>query len=286
MGAEFYYVGYFNERTPFTDPRLYVWQAAIASYAQAITSRYENELRSSSLLTNEEGEAMTFIKTGDRNVLVVVRKCEGKKRYVISAALQPYSNNKGEVPDKKNVTVEFDGNKLTFEVRRQGSVYIYDNSDETSPVFCQLDSWQEVTHPDFWSHNFYFEAEINDSRDRPHVFTEKNTSDAGDFLSFTSYIRLTPGSGSDYTFSCRNDTSSLHYVAIRYRYKEKGTINVILDRKALVPLHKDKPGSGWIWQVYKIPDELLTSYNNILTLEAVSGQVEVDKVSVVDKNTF
>ena len=100
-GAEFFYVGYFNMSQPFTDPREYVWQAAEASYAQAVTSRYEDELRNGHLLTDNSGVAEVQIKTNDPNVLLVVRKHNLKNRYLIAAALQPFSNNKGEVPDKK-----------------------------------------------------------------------------------------------------------------------------------------------------------------------------------------
>ena len=211
-GAEFYYTGFFNvssgKEPVFPKPENYIWQAAMPAYAQAITSRYEDVLRKGNLLRDKAGNILVQHETGDPRVLVTVRKHDTRPVYVIAGSLQPISNQKGNVTDKKQVKIDLEGKPLIFEVRRQGSVYIYDQSDRNRPLFFQLDGWHETGHPSYWSQDISLEAELYDvgtglvrSTDRP--------ADAGpeDFSKFITYISAEKGTECvEYHFTLRENS--------------------------------------------------------------------------------
>lgn len=278
-GAEFFYVGYFNiGKPPFTDPRQYVWQAAVASYAQAITSRYEDELRNGALLTADNGKTAVYFRTDDPNVLLVVRKHKTKDRYLICATLQPFSNNKGEVPEKRKVTAEFKNTRLTFEVRRQGSVYIYDVQDKTHPLFFQLDSWHESSHPDFWTKDFFFEAEIQDGDKQLPVFTETPPgSQPGDYSTFTSFIKINTGESSSYRFNSRDSVTHYKYIKMQYRSNEEAAVSLLINGKEL-PKGSVKVSQSlkWKWINIDIPESFCVAGDNTLTIQVSKGMLELN----------
>jgi hypothetical protein len=135
IGAEFYYTGYFSLSKPFTDPAKWVWQAAMPAYAQAITSRFEDVLKGGNVLFDEEKNPIITYKTNDKHVLVTIRKHNQKEKYIICGTYQPFSNEANDIPEKKNVTISFANQELTFEVRRQGSVYVYEKTPEGKNSF-------------------------------------------------------------------------------------------------------------------------------------------------------
>ncbi|MEL6134919.1 MAG: hypothetical protein AAFR59_16285, partial [Bacteroidota bacterium] len=192
VGAEFFYVGFFNVSSgsgpqTFADPRNYMWQAAMPSYAQAIASRYEYILKNGSLLRDEKGQPLVRIPTRDPRLLVAVRKHPSKPIYIIAGTLQPISNVKGNVADDKAETIEFDGQTLTCTFRRQGSVYLYDLSDKESPIFYQLDSWHEAGHPLYWTKNFVFEAELADEDEDMVIRTIPSTKSSVDYTNYQTF---------------------------------------------------------------------------------------------------
>src|SRR5690606_28531969 len=88
--------------------------------------------------------------------LVLVRKLGD--RYLIYGSVQPNSNYKGNAAIESVTTIILEGRRVSFNIRRQGSMYIFDLSGK-QPVFYQLDKWHEYSHPYFWSGNFSLEAE-------------------------------------------------------------------------------------------------------------------------------
>lgn len=164
MGADYYQVGYFNETnsgvfptgTTFpVDPRGFCYQAAMPVYAQAITSRFEKILHCSSINYHKLRNQTYFIS---RNLVG-----PNSSRYLLYGTIQQMYNFVGNSPvstiyqlDDVNSGVL---NGLKFEIRRQGSTYIYESS---SNLFYQLDKWHESTHPSYWSGDFEIEAELND----------------------------------------------------------------------------------------------------------------------------
>ncbi|MEL6634352.1 MAG: hypothetical protein AAFQ83_23000 [Bacteroidota bacterium] len=192
IGAEFFYVGFFNVTSgsgpqTFADPRNYMWQAAMPSYAQAIASRYEYILKNGSLLRDAQGQPLVRIPTRDPRLLVAVRKHPSKPVYIIAGTLQPISNVKGNVADEKAETITFDGQTLTCTFRRQGSIYLYDLSDKASPIFYQLDSWHEAGHPLYWTKDFVFEAELADEDEHMVIRTIPSTKSSVDYTTYQTF---------------------------------------------------------------------------------------------------
>ncbi|MBL0339542.1 MAG: hypothetical protein IPP71_00650 [Bacteroidetes bacterium] len=166
-GAEFYYASFFSLGAPWPDSKNWIWQASIPSYAQAITSRYEDFLRNGSLLDGDV--ANSYINptapgysfwAGDLRKLVIVRKHNTINKFAITGTLQPNTNIAGSTETESVAKIVLEGQNISFKVRRQGNTYIYDKSNPAAPVFYQLDGWHENTHPSRWSKDFNLESEL------------------------------------------------------------------------------------------------------------------------------
>ncbi|MEO0584356.1 MAG: hypothetical protein AAF135_19240 [Bacteroidota bacterium] len=200
VGAEFFYVGFFNVTSgsgphTFADPRNYIWQAAMPSYAQAIASQYEDILKNGSLLRDKEGQPIVRIPMNDPRILVAVRKHPTQPIYIIAGTLQPISNVKGNVADQKVETITFDGQQISCAFRRQGSVYYYDVRDKAHPVFFQIDHWHEAGHPMYWSKDFSWEAEVNDGMERMQIQTNSHDTEKNRYVKYTTFITPSTSSG-------------------------------------------------------------------------------------------
>ncbi|HEY6159730.1 MAG TPA: hypothetical protein VI112_00865, partial [Bacteroidia bacterium] len=264
-GAEFYYVGYFNLSKPFSDPGQYAWQAAMASYAQAVTSRFEKELKGGHLIRDENGNAILSFNTGEPDVLVVVRKSNTGNRYVISASLQAFSNS-APMPESKNVSVTFDGITLKLEARRQGSVYIYEKGDKGPDVFYQLDRWHEYTHPDWWTHDLLYEAEVNDNNTLSTVFTESYGNEKNDFTSFTSFVKLAPGIAVRFTPVFKTEPGQ-QYLYLRARASAPVPVYVKVNGKEIaLKLKLPSTGKNWKWINAVLPPGTFTTGNNSIEI--------------------
>lgn len=246
LGAEFYYTGYFNEASSYnppnpapSNPAGYAWQAVVPTYAQAITSRWEDLLRNGTLLNGDmsnnysspTGPGYTF-NCGDLRKLVVIRKANSANRYVICSTLQPNSNMQGNAEMEGDAKISLNGQSLQFKVRRQGSTYIYDNSNPAAPVFYQLDGWHESSHPYNWSKDFNFEAELYDNtpaNSRIATTVPVNTS-AGDFRNYTTAVQVTNASAAmptfEYRFTPRNQPTYYVWVKVRSRNGVSSGLNI------------------------------------------------------------
>lgn len=213
-GAEFYHAFHeYNAANPakMEAPKDFVWNAAMPSYAQAITSRFEPFLRFGYLMegngivhTSGDGSDHTnlpfdFVSNGgddklpmDPNMITFIRKMNSENKYLITTTIQRNYNIEGNSPVEKTNTIVLDNRSIRFNSRRQGSVYVYDLTIPMMPRFYQLDKWHEHTHPSFWSDEFDYEAEVydNDSPDHFMIITEGITIDDGiiDFTNHRSYI--------------------------------------------------------------------------------------------------
>ena len=222
-GAEFFYTGYFNDTGDYKYsgggnivglPETYTWQNATPSYVQALVSRVENLYKNSDLMTGDTyvyapntsmGYGFKF-KTSDPNVIVAARKSNSGNVYLIAGNINQDTNYTGNIPNERKVTISLDGQNISFNVRRQGSMYVYDKTNASAPVFYQLDTWHEAGHPSYWSKNFLVDAEISDSG----TASISTTGQSGtDFSNADSYItssstmgyKFTPRTGSGSTFS-------------------------------------------------------------------------------------
>lgn len=206
IGAEFYYVGYFNLSKPFSKPENYIWQAAMPAYAQAVTSRFGDIFRNGNVLMDESGQpVITYPVNGnDRDVLVAVRKHNEKEQYIISATVQPFSNTEA-APLKKNVTITIGDESYTIEARRQGSVYFLDRSVRPC-VFYQLDRWHQYEHPMRWRKELILEAELADTSSSPLVISSTCTVNgpSSDFSKSEAACQLSKDQWLGYTIAKRD----------------------------------------------------------------------------------
>jgi hypothetical protein len=211
LGADYYHTSYFNVTTGGTfatgtthpvDPKSWCYQAVIPTYAQGITSRFEKFLHTSPI---------TYHKARNQTIMVVrnyVNPANGtpSDKFLIYGSLQQMSNIMNNSPQStiyhiSDTTSGAKVNDLKFEIRRQGSTYIY---DDASSVFYQLDKWHEGVHPSYWSKDFEIEAELNDYTD------SKNSSGVNDYLNNTMNLKTYKPSGTaskDYTQS----TTCVHF---------------------------------------------------------------------------
>lgn len=280
VGAEYYQVGIFNEKGVqyFPFPDNYIWQAAIPAYAQAITSRYEEILREGNLLVNAEGQAITEYDCGDPRVLFTARKHDDTNEYIFSTTLQPNSNIRGNVPDETIVNVTVDGMEMKVKVRRQGSVYYLDMRNPNRPVITQLDSWHETGHPDWWTRNFHFEAEVPDYLQDCRVLSDIPTP--GDYTDFRSYISPDgPDACTKYHFNPR-EVGNYTLDVVAKSTTVQGKIQVMLDEVVIGEITVSR---GNNWQTFTLNNRALRGIdttNHVLSLHMTGNTLQVDKVTL------
>lgn len=212
LGADHYFVfGYnINHKCAPNHVEWNIWQYVMPSYAQAVTSKYYSLFQNSTLLpgdanliTQDPATQYSF-STGTLNDLVVVREEKNQLgnpmgKYVVFGTTQyDIYPNSPATPAQKDVTINLTNaqgvhiNKaLRFEIRRQGSVYLYDTQPDLTTaaaagvkpnVFYQLDKWHERTHPLRWTKNIEMEAE---------VFDDKRNGTQGDFFEIWTKVPST-----------------------------------------------------------------------------------------------
>jgi hypothetical protein len=201
LGADFFHVGYFNVtgatgwpngKGP-NDPRGYIYQAAMPAYAQAIASQvwefFDKGVLLEDPLSKEQRMPFTFAASAS-NHLVLVRKLD--KKYLIYGSVQPSSNYKGNTVLEATTSITLEGKKISFNIRRQGSMYVLDLSG-AQPVFYQLDGWHQYEHPYYWSKAVEIEAENVKALTGLNLITEKGTAPENDFSDFATYVQMVPG---------------------------------------------------------------------------------------------
>jgi len=307
MGAEFYYPAYFNTASsyqppnpPPNDPKEYIWQNIIPSYAQGITSRYENLLRNGILLEgdvpndpyNPQWNAYNFW-TGDLRKIVVIRKDRTKKLFAITGTIQPNSNMAGNAEIESTATITLEGQTLKFKVRRQGSTYIYDNSSPSAPVFYQLDEWHQFQHPYYWTKDLNVEAENFDLAGNGAVIKTSVPSGtpSGDYTNFTSYVSFNSVAELTYNVEPRGTSTSNYYLWVRARSKD-GTptgFTVTMDG-GNVKTFDCINDTTWVWYRFTNTNAAvvytsLSLQNHVLRITPSNLKIEIDKISLITNSS-
>lgn len=217
LGADFFHVGYFNVtgstgwpngKGP-NDPRGYIYQAAMPAYAQAIASRVWDFLEKGELLEDTlptQSNMPYAFATSAPNHLVLVRKWNNQ--YLIFGSVQPNSNYRGNAPLEASTSITLEGHKITFNIRRQGSMYVYDVSGK-EPVFYQLDGWHQYEHPWYWSKSVEVEAENIEGFSGLKKITERQSSSIYDFSTFNTYVLIDTDEISAIRLPSRRDSRAL-----------------------------------------------------------------------------
>lgn len=223
LGADFFHVGYFNVtgttgwpngKGP-NDPRGYIYQAAMPAYAQAIASQVWAFLDKGILLEDPLSKEVRMpyaFAASASNHLVLVRKLD--KKYLIYGTVQPSSNYKGNTVLEAITSINLEGKKISFNIRRQGSMYVLDISGNR-PIFYQLDGWHQYEHPYYWTDNFSVEAESV-----PGNVQRLTEGTDFDYASFISFIRLSNNNTVNYKVENRDEKNAWQSLLIRCRRKK------------------------------------------------------------------
>ena len=282
MGAEFHYTGFFNLNAPFAKPENYAWQAVMPAYSQAITSKYEDILRNSTLM-NSPGYRFD---TGKKNELIFVRKHKMLHLYVITGSIQPSSNNAGETPREMETSIKLNGKTLKFKIRRQGSTYVYDIRDLANPVFYQLDGWHQDTHPSRWKKDFLLEAELADRfSEGTYIRTESKIE--GDYTNSVSFVGFTSERDTlTYSFEPREEWPKEYSILVRARVKGNRSCKMAVTAGSYDAHPINVNGTSWRMYNVLIPKHLPITFppgKHQLKIAAGNGELEVDMILISPK---
>ena len=298
-GSEFFYSGYFSLSAPFPDSKNWGWQAVMPVYAQAITSRYEDYLRNGALLNGDvpryylssttlwPNNPKYLFNTGDNRQLVAVRKINGQEKYLIATAQMVDANTPGNAPMVSYGKFKLGTDSVGLEFRRQGSVYIFDATNPTAKVFYQLDGWHQYEHPEYWSADFTFEAELHDNQPAGvSIKTEVPSGTApGDYRTYTSFISFSNGTPQalEYHFTGRKSSNYNFWVRARSKNNTGGSISVGINGQQSKTIGCIT-STSWQWynldacSAQPISFTGLSNGNQILTLNATNSNIEIDRI--------
>jgi len=228
FGVDFFYSGYWDESNN-NPSKGWCWQFQIPSYAQAVNTKAGTLFTQSKILTGDVPLSFQYFTTtptyayyaGDQRIVVNVRKSNTSNKYLIYGSLNAISNMTGAVESSKTAHIVLAGQDLFFEVRRQGSVYVFDNTG-TAPIFYQVDKWHEYKCPERWSTNIAVESELPDVG-TPTLATSGNTG-----LNFTTYDTYTTTTDTlSYNVKVRQANKGVYYLFIRAKAATSGAMTVI-----------------------------------------------------------
>ncbi len=292
IGAEFYYAAFFNiNKNKIADPRNYLWQLAMPSYAQAVTSRYEKLFRAGNLLQDETGEyIVSYPNESVDKVLVTVRKQENKKVYIIAAAIQPSKKKPKVTTPETQVSILIDGDSISFNARKQGSVYLYNKEDGNNPYFYQFDGWHEIGHPLRWSSEIEIEAELFEKSE--NILFNTTTSN-GTFEDFTTSVSAQSELGSlYYECPCKNDTEYNFEISFKTEVKSRKKKSNQLFKLVLngevqnLEFQKSKK-NDWTWLSVKPRKKLICSGGKIeVSIQSLKSGVWIDKFKLSPNKSF
>lgn len=320
-GAEFYYAGFFSLGVPFSPSQNWCYQAAMPAYAQAISSSYADILfddasrpvlagfqgayqpgREPTFGPNAPVSSSPWLWAGAPNRIAVARKASSSKElYVIAGAVERKSNQQGNSRAVANASVllptgsgaEKADRKLQFEVRLQGSVYVYD-ATVPQPKFYQIDGWHEPQHPSYWSSHRNVEAELfrghlRGNRTLIHTEVPQGTP-AGDYREFTTFVATCGGNVGNETHLVY-DVPPGRWIWLRMRVSRACAFDVQAAEGASPTEVRvgGKIASVWVsvdeWEWTRVVDGSRSSQSE-LRLALAGAAVDVDRLIATDDNDF
>lgn len=298
FGTAFSYTGFFNSVDSYQpgqpyvqEPRNWVWQAAIPSYAQAAVSRFDDFFMNSKVMEGDtvvsydppSAEPGYRFETGNSAQFVTVRKHNSLNKYLIFGTHQPLTNFKGE-PLASDATIQLDGQSVTFEVRRQGSVYVYDKT--VSPaIFYQVDDWHESSHPWYWSKNTMIDAAVSDNISPPIKTEVPSGTTAGDYTNHTTFVSYPSstsnfGNGMQYTYQARDTTTRKLYIKVRSKSQgvSTGGGSLIIDNGTPINIPATTTNT-WTWVSVNAP-ALNTTSSHSIKIIPTNHNMEFSKIYI------
>jgi hypothetical protein len=282
VGAEYFYTGYFVLKQPFPDPSDYVWQEAMPAYAQAISTFYEDVFFDGNVLFDEQDKPIVTYPSNADDILVAVRKHNQKEKYVIAATVQPKSNSK-RFPLTKDVEIKIGNETLILNANRQGSVFIFDKSQNPSILY-QLDAWHQYQHPDRWSTCWKNDAEVFDKAVSNQIIksTYKQIGNIIDARNLIAYIRLNEHDWVNYLIAGRDiqHLQEKKFVWLKVKSEAASTVSVKVntnEKKLAV-----KKSADWIWIYVALANTDLDLAINNLQITCLTSSIMIDKIIVND----
>ncbi len=313
-GVDFYHA-YYDEIT--ANPKGYIWQAAIPSYAQAILSRIDHMILFGNVLEGNinsspgvasQGKAYAF-NAGSPLDLITIRQDASELngapilKYAITGSIQKLVNMVGDAPLEENVTIDLNAgvgpvDSLRFNIRRQGSTYILDRrrGNANDVVFYQLDKWHQWEHPERWSRDFDLEAEVFDNVTNS-LESSIHTEDVnhlpitnGDYRNFTSYVF---GNANTYEYHFEPVAAAHYYLYIKARLKTGSNVNPSININltdvndtANVIRHTLGciSGTEWMWlmmDTIDVPVEYdLNAVPYLLSVHSLNDNILIDRIYI------
>lgn len=294
LGADFYYTGFFNEGNFSStvlppNPKGYAWQMAVPPYAQAVFARVDTIIKTGNYIRDmladyTKSDSGYSVWAGDPRIWCVVRQDSLRNnRYIISATIQPNSNMTDQVPSVVAGQAKIGGSYLRFPVRQQGSVYYYNSS---TGVLTQLDTWHERSHPDWWSQDIQFEAEVADSSQSGSWYGFDKSANSGnigtDYYSASTY--LTPTGSEYYQYYVKPVVTAKYYLWIKAKNSSgSGTMTRSVNRASTTATTTLDTDTLWKW--YKV-DSLNLTVGTDFQFWLKSTGTYVDKILFTTADTL
>lgn len=322
-GAEFFYPFYYLQGDgKKASANNHIWQLTTSAYVQAISSRYIDIFRNGSLMQGDyligDDKAYTF-NAHNPSILIAARKLDNK--YIISGNIGSLSNHTDDLdndgyldrfsPLSTDATIKFAGHTdFQFKVRRQGSVYYYEQNAEatntlnTQAIFYQLDGWHEYSHPHYWSKDFVFQAELFDNTNIPNGCGIRTLVDASlntpatnttfDFTKFKTYLTFGQGfepntSKLSYNFEPRStDNNEIFTYALTVSARKKpNTPNIgneiiyaYLDNNPTPVCSLTVNNTNWTSYISFKVFSVVANTNHTLTLGFSNENIEIDSLKL------
>jgi hypothetical protein len=304
MGARSYYTGYFNEQSsyvppnpPPADPKGYIWQAAMPSYAQSacdwvMDNGYNDTLMTGDVPGNYQFQTYSGYRfySGSEEILTVVRKKHSVNQYAIATAYTNSTSMTGGTPLVDTATFTLQSKTIQLQTRRQGSVYMLDLAKDTATLI-QYDDWHDRTHPQRWTTDMYVQAEhyakyvsrAKDVRTTPYQLSASTSLNLIGTTTFLTYMDSTNYSPDTLSYAVNIPTAGTLYLWVKMR-SATGTISGFSARMDNLGAFTQSNVIDTTFLWYRIsltPDTMnwtgLAVGNHTLKLIASSARTEIDQ---------
>lgn len=323
-GAEFYYASYFNDVAPeyvVQDPKIWIWQVAMPSYAQAVISHAEYILKEGTLLRNTKGKYVFNSPDNLETSLNVIREWYNSDstnvHYLITSSIQTKTNKRRVNEDNYRVVKlissgSFPGAELVSAYEGRTYILELDKTEEKAPVFYCLDGWHEPNHPERWSKELVFEAELYDGLNSIELSRKTELGEGShselDFSNFTTFMSFEESTQSriydykeapslTYNFQSRNEGELVNVSYIYLRVRAKETTNKCDLRLAINEggshstvyqgVFGDEIKNEWQWVKLAVDDLMIKNREDYqLKISLLNNQIDLDQFVIDMNNEF
>ena len=174
------------------------------------------------------------------------------------------------------------GSSLIVHARRQGSLYVLDQTNPTNVIFYQLDGWHEWKHPMWWSKDFLIEGELFDAT----VGTpELKTHDiVGNDLTQAFTSVSSPGSAIQIEYDFKPRETGDYHIFVRFRANTTDIIRGELDGQPFSIYFEDSCAGNWVWMEADTTVNIAANGSYNLLLDNISENIQIDKIFISKDN--